>query len=175
MSATEPAENGESAPRLPPEPAAGGRRTRLKRVAIITAIAVVFVLISGLLARWLQVENTERDDDLALIESQAKGDVQGMLAKLSGCSTRPACVAQVRANTSNPRLLRKGSPKILQLQSSTAYSITGSTGKTRLAWTVIGRLPVVQCVQVRRTGNPISGIKVTLLALSTPIDNEGNC
>jgi len=171
MSATEPPQNGGPAA----ERATGGRRSHLKRVALITAAVTVFVLISGLLARWLQVENTERDDDLALIESQAKGDVQGVLAKLSGCSTRPACVAQVRANAANPRLLRKGAVKILQLESPTAYSLTGATGKTRLAWTVIGRLPVVQCVEVRRTGNPISGITVTLLALSTPIANEGNC
>ena len=29
---------------------------------------------------------------------------------------------------------------------------------TRLAWTVIGRLPVVQCVQVSRTGNVLAGL-----------------
>jgi hypothetical protein len=34
---------------------------------------------------------------------------------------------------------------------------------------------VVQCVQVRRSGNFLTGIHVHLLALSTPIDNEGQC
>jgi hypothetical protein len=40
---------------------------------------------------------------------------------------------------------------------------------------VIGRLPVVQCVEVRRTGNILSGIDVTLLSLSAPIANEADC
>jgi hypothetical protein len=65
--------------------------------------------------------------------------------------------------------------RILSLKSRTAYSLTGATGKTRLAWTVIGRLPVVQCVEVRRTGNALAGIHITLLSLSAPIPNEADC
>ena len=65
--------------------------------------------------------------------------------------------------------------KILQLESHTAYSLTGATGNTRVAWTVIGTLPVVQCVRVRRSGNFLTGIKVTLVGLSAPIPNEGGC
>jgi hypothetical protein len=81
----------------------------------------------------------------------------------------------VSANVANPRLRRSGGVKILQLTSSTAYSLTGATGKTRLAWTVIGALPVVQCIGVRRTGNAVSGIKVALTSLSAPIPNEADC
>ena len=44
-----------------------------------------------------------------------------------------------------------------------------------VAWPVLGKLPVVQCIDVRRTGNALTGVHVTLLALSKPIDNEGNC
>ena len=73
------------------------------------------------------------------------------------------------------RLRRPGAVKILSLKSRTAYSLTGAKGKTRLAWTVIGRLPVVQCVEVRRTGNPIAGIHIALLSLSAPIPNEADC
>jgi hypothetical protein len=65
--------------------------------------------------------------------------------------------------------------KILSLKSSTSYSPTGATGNTRLAWTVIGKLPVVQCIRVRRTGDFIRGISVTLLSLSAPIPNEADC
>ena len=65
--------------------------------------------------------------------------------------------------------------KILSLKSPTAYSLTGATGRTRLAWTVIGTLPVVQCVDVRRTGNALTGIQIELLALSAPIPNAGDC
>lgn len=133
----------------------------------------MFLVISGLLARWLSAENAERDKDLALIQAQARGDPAAMVALLSGCSKSPACVA-TQAN--NARALRRaGAVKILSVKSATAYSLTGATGTTRLAWTVIGRLPVVQCIGVRRTGNPISGIHITLVSLSAPIENEANC
>ena len=136
---------------------------------------LLFIAISGLLARFLSTENTERDADLALIAAQARGDVRGMLDQISGCRASPACVASVRANASNPRLLRKGAVKILQLTSPTAYSLTGASGRTRLAWSVIGKLPVVQCVGVRRGGNVITGVTITLVSLSAPIPNEGDC
>jgi hypothetical protein len=136
---------------------------------------LLFLALSGLLARFLSVENVERDAQLALIEAQARGDVPGMLARLRGCRQRPSCVAAVQRNAGNPRLRRAGAIKILSLKSSTAYSPTGATGMTRLAWTVIGRLPVVQCIEVRRTGNFLAGITVTLLSLSAPIPNEADC
>jgi len=136
---------------------------------------VLFIVISGLLARFLSVENVERDADLALIEAEAKGSVSGMLDKLSGCRESPSCVASVRANASNPRLRRAGAVKLLALSSPTAYSLTGATGKTRLAWTVIGTLPVVQCVDVHRSGNFLTGIHVQLIGLSAPIAGEGIC
>ena len=134
---------------------------------------LLFVAISGVLAKFLSTENVERDDEEALIQAQAMGDVNGMLGQLRGCRENLSCVATVRANAS--RLRRSGAVKILSLKSSTAYSLTGATGKTRLAWTVIGRLPVVQCVEVRRTGSLLTGITVTLLSLSAPISNEADC
>lgn len=133
----------------------------------------MFLVISGLLARFLSVENAERDRDLEVLQAQANGDAAAMLAKLSGCSASASCAATVRENAT--RLRRSGAVKILSLKSATAYSLTGATGKTRIAWTVIGLLPVVQCVEVRRTGNPISGIHVSLLSLSAPIPNEADC
>jgi hypothetical protein len=136
---------------------------------------VLFLAVSFLLARFLSTENTERDDELALIQAQAKGDVPGMLRLLNGCRKRPLCVALVRANAANPRLRRAGAVKILSIKSSTAYALTGTSGKTRLAWTVIGMLPVVQCVQVRRTGNFLKGLTISLLSLSAPIPNEADC
>jgi hypothetical protein len=136
---------------------------------------VVFLLLSGILARFLSVENAERDDELALIQAEARGDVPGMLSRLSGCRENPSCVASVQANANNPRLRRAGAVKILSLKSSTAYSLTGATGKTRLAWTVIGQLPVVQCLEVRRSGNFLAGVTIKLLSLSAPIPNEADC
>jgi hypothetical protein len=133
----------------------------------------LFLAISAVLARFLSIENVERDDEEALIQAQARGDVNGMLDRLSGCRLSASCVATVRANADSLR--RSGAAKILSLKSSTAYSLTGASGKTRLAWIVIGRLPVVQCVQVRRSGSFLTGITVTLLSLSAPISNEADC
>ena len=136
---------------------------------------LLFLLISGALARFLSTENVERDADLALIEAQARGDVGAMLRLLPGCSRHPGCVSAARLNAANPRLRRAGAVKILSLESATAYALTGATGRTRLAWTVIGKLPVVQCVGVRRSGSFVTGITVTLLSLSAPIENEAGC
>jgi hypothetical protein len=150
------------------------RRRRLLRT-LLAAGGIVVVLVGVVLARLLSVENAERDAALALIQAQARGDATAMIAQLSGCSGNPLCVAAVKANVANPRLRRPGAVKILSLSSATAYSLAGATGKTRLAWTVIGTLPVVQCVKVRRSGNFLTGIHVQLIGLSAPIDNEGLC
>ena len=148
---------------------------RRKRIALIAAGVIVFLLISVLLARFLTVENLERDRDLALIQAEARGDAAGMISRLGGCRQRPACVAEVKRILANPRVRRPGSVKILDLESDTAYSLDGAKGPSRVAWTVIGTLPVVQCVQVRRTGNFLTGIKVSLLRITPPIPNEGEC
>ncbi|MHB8533573.1 MAG: hypothetical protein ACYDC2_12715, partial [Solirubrobacteraceae bacterium] len=102
---------------------------------------LVFLVLSALLARWLQTENVERDADIALLEAQIRGDAAGMLSRLDGCTGKPSCVATVTANAKNPRLLRTGAVKILQLESNTAYSLGAATGPSRVAWTVIGKLP----------------------------------
>jgi hypothetical protein len=150
------------------------RRRRVLRIVFAVGVVVVLVVSAGL-ARFLSVENAERADEVALIQAEANGSTAAMLDELSGCRESPSCVASVKANASNPRLRRSGGVKILQLEASTAYSPFGATGKTRLAWTVIGALPVVQCVDVRRTGNFLTGVHVHLLGLSAPIANEGVC
>ncbi len=134
---------------------------------------VLFLAISAGLARFLSTENAERDDVLALLQAEAAGDEQGMISRLSGCRTSPACLASVRANAA--ALRRNGSVKILSLTSHSAYSLTGTTAPTRVAWTVIGHLPTVQCAKVRRSGDAITGMSVTLLSLSKPISSEGDC
>ncbi len=149
------------------------RRLRPVHIGLIALAVVLFLLVSFLLARFLQTENVERDEVLAVLAAQAQGNASGMLAKLDGCSVRARCSATVRADAASLR--RAGSVKILSLSSRTAYSLTGSTGATRVAWTVIGRLPVVQCVQVKRGGTFLGGISVKLLSISAPIPNEADC
>jgi hypothetical protein len=150
------------------------RRRRVLRALLAVGVIVVLV-VGALLGRFLSTENTERNDEAALIQAEARGDVTGMLALLSGCRQNPSCVALVRANAHNARLRRAGAVKILSLKSSTAYALSSSSGKTRVAWTVIGKLPVVQCVEVRRTGNFFKGITISVLTLSAPISNEADC
>ena len=61
------------------------------------------------------------------------------------------------------KLRRAGPVKILTLTSPTAVRADGRDGHdSRVAWTVIGRLPVVQCVAVKRSGNALTGVSVKL-------------
>jgi hypothetical protein len=149
-------------------------RRRLLRWVFGVGLLLV-LLISVLLARFLSVENAERGDEVALVQAEVRGDLAGMLGQLDGCSKSRSCVAAARANASDPHLRRSGAVKILQIESPTAYALFGASGKTRLAWTVIGSLPVVQCVDVRRTGNFLSGIHVHLMGIGAPISGEGKC
>jgi hypothetical protein len=148
-------------------------RLRPIHLALIALALVLFLAISVVLARFLSTENVERDAVLSVLVAQASGNAEAMLDKLDGCRSRPACVASVRSNSA--RLRRAGSVKILSLSSDTAYSLSASHGKTRVAWTMIGRLPVVQCVQVRRTGDFLTGMSVKLSSISAPIPNEADC
>jgi hypothetical protein len=152
-----------------------GTPTKVKRAVLIALGVLLFLAISAVLARFLTPDNLEREKDVALIKAEARGDAAGMIRQLHGCAGNPACVATQRENAANPRLRRSGEVKILSLSSATANSPTGATGTTRVAWTVIGQLPVVQCIQVRRTGNALTGVHVQLLALSRPIGNEADC
>ncbi len=135
------------------------------KIALIGAAVVVFLVISGLLARFLSVENVERDDVIALVQSEAGGDAAGMLSALHGCSG--TCPAIVQADA--VKLKGPGVVKVLAYHSATAFALTGRTGQTRVAWKLGSRLPYVQCITLRRGGNPVSGITVTLLRISKPI------
>ena len=146
---------------------------RRQRIASVVSALVLLAVVGVLLARYLLTENTERNDILAVLQAQAHGDAARELALLDGCRARSHCAATVRASA--VRLRRPGAVKILSIKSTTAGSLTDATGASRVAWTVIGRLPVVQCVVVRRSGNALQGLHVALLSLSAPIDNEAEC
>jgi hypothetical protein len=148
-------------------------RLRRRHIVPILLVLAVFLVLSAMLARFLSTENVERDDVLAALEAETSGNERALFSQLSGCRAIPRCVLDVKWNSTNLR--RRGSIKIVSLTSATAYSLTGATGHTRVAWVVLGRLPVVQCATVRRTGSFLTGISVSLLVLSKPIPNEGNC
>jgi hypothetical protein len=134
---------------------------------------LLFLTISGLLARFFSVESEEREDLVGVLQAEANGNAQAMMRGLSACGESPKCTAAVREDV--VKLRRPGSVKILTLTSHTAYALTGKTAPTRVAWTVIGRLPVVQCVQVKRTGNALTGVSVKLLSIGPQIAGEADC
>ncbi len=144
-----------------------------RRAKLLIAVGVVaFLAISFVLARYLLTENRERDAVLALLQDQARGDARAMLKRLDDCDAR--CRAAVQSNAR--RLKRQGEVKILAYDSSTSYALGGASGPTRVAWTIIDRqLPVVQCVEVVRGGNVLTGATISLRRLSVPIDRQGTC
>lgn len=162
------------APRRPRDWLLEQRRLPRRRLIAIGSIALaLFLAFSALLARYLSTENVERTDVLRLLQAEAAGEANRVIAQLSGCRAHAGCVAQAERNA---RTLRRAGPvKILTLDSPTAYALSGATGATRVAWTVIGQLPTVQCVSVTRRGNFLSGLSVTLTGLSAPIPGEADC
>jgi hypothetical protein len=132
----------------------------------------VFLGISFLLARGLTGSSAERGAVLDVLEAQAQGDADAVLAQLPACRAEPACVQVTEARVA--RLRRAGEVEILNYQPSARLSLTRRTGTGRVAWRAGGGLPVVQCVRVRREG-PLTGGGVTLVALSDPIGLERSC
>ena len=160
-------------------PGPGGRNRRARRfsrgtrIALITAGVLLFLAISGILARYFSAENVERDHEWALMQAEARGDVPEMLAQLSGCRSSPSCVETVRADAASLR--RPGAVELLSTQSTTNHSLHGSVGETRVAWKVSGRYPVVQCVRVHRSGDFLTGISVALLRVGPRIGSAADC
>ncbi|MHB8491797.1 MAG: hypothetical protein ACYDA6_06250 [Solirubrobacteraceae bacterium] len=165
MSTSPPERLGETAQR--------GKNRRGRRIALIALGVIVFLAISGWLARFLSNENAERNQIVTLLEAQAAGNPNAMLADLPGCAVVASCLATVRANATAQR--GAGSIKILALSSPTAYSLTDSEGETRVAWKLGTRLPVVQCVLVRRSGSAFTGLTVQLRRIGPPIGDTADC
>ena len=149
------------------------RPVRRARVLIPVLFGVfVFLGLSVLLARGLSGSGTERSDVLELVRAQARGDADGVLARLPACRREPACEQTTRERVDELR--RPGRVQILTYTPSTRLALTRRTGTGRVAWRAGGGRPVVQCVRVRRDG-PLTGGTVELLSVSAPIDSEGGC
>ena len=135
------------------------------RVGIAAAV-VAFLVVSALIARWLQADNAERAKVVRLLEAQVAGDADAMAAELESCDA--AC--RRLATT----LERPGELEIVRYDSDTARSFGAARGPTRVVWRTRSTLTTVQCVEVERTGSPADR-RVTLLRLSGPIDRQGSC
>ncbi len=147
-------------------------RRRVYLLLIVLAIAL-FLFISALLARAFSVDGAERSAITDLIQAQAHGDARGMIGRIKGCGTDPSCRARVAADAS--ALARGGTVTIIQVQPSAGFSLSGSVGTARVAWTVGSALPVVQCVRVRRDGDVLSGFRIELLRISARIKSDADC
>jgi len=146
---------------------------RRTAVMIAAGFAVfVFLGLSLLLARGLTGAGAERGEVLDVLEAQAAGDADSVLAQLPACRAEPACVQVTRARVR--QLEQQGAVEILNYRPSTQLSLTRRTGTGRVAWRAGAGRPVVQCVRVRREG-PLTGAGVELLALSDPIGLEAGC
>jgi hypothetical protein len=148
-------------------------RRPTRRTALIALAVVAFLGISTLVARYLTTDNAERNAIYQLLRAEARGDAAAMTGAIAGCGDRPSC--RTTAADLARRLKRPGPVKILNLDSKTSHALTDATGLTRVAWKAPGRFPVVQCVTVRRRGNPVTGTSITLLRLSAPIARTGLC
>ena len=141
------------------------------RLVVIAVADVAFLAVSAGVARWLTADNAERDKVTALLHAQLRGDAAGMLRELDECSG--GCVARVRANAA--RLRRPGRLLIAAYASSTSHALGADTGQTRVVWKTPTTLTVVQCVTVKRTGDPLRGMSIQLLGISGPIPRQSAC
>jgi hypothetical protein len=147
----------------------------MRRVYIV-GIAVgilLFLVISALLARVFSANSAEQSAITSLVQSEAHGDVNAIVDEIQGCGTDPAC--RTRAAVNAAALKHAGAVSIIQLQPSTSFSLGGTEGTARIAWSVGSPYPIVQCVKVRRAGNPISGLSVELLEVSRRIPSDAAC
>jgi hypothetical protein len=147
----------------------------MRRARVYIAVgfaAFLFLGLSALLARALTGSGTERSQVLELVEAQARGDADAVLAALPACRAEPACVTLMRDRTA--ALRRDGAVELLTYDPSVRVALTNRTGVGRVAWRAGNSDPVVQCVRVRREG-PLTGAEVELLAISAPIGGDESC
>ncbi len=142
-------------------------------IAAIAGAIIVFLVLSALLARVFSANSAEQSAITALVKDEARGDENAVIGDVAGCSTSQAC--RTRAGYNATALKHAGAVSIIQLQPSTSFSIAGTLGTARVAWSVGASLPIVQCVRVRRTGSVISGLKVQLLEVSRRIASDTAC
>lgn len=146
----------------------------LRRSFVIALSVAAFLVVSFMMARFLTQENRERAAVTDLLVAQARGDASGMVALLDGCDADAACRANVTRQAR--RLQRSGAVKILSYQSSTSYAIGSERGPTRVAWNVNDTgFPVVQCVQVERSGVAALNGGIVLRRISAPISGGSLC
>ena len=147
--------------------------SRPARIGLVALGVLVFLALSAMLARWLGAATAERNEATEVIKLQARGDARGVVQKIEGCRLDPACVARITRQVQ--RLRTPGRVRIVRVEDVAGLALGSRTDTARIVWKAGTRLPTVQCVRVRRSGNPISGYQVDVLALGAPIGREASC
>jgi hypothetical protein len=147
-------------------------RRRLYLAGIGIAL-LLFLAVSALLARAFSANGAERSAITTLVQAEARGDSEAVLRQIQDCRTTPSCRQRVAQNAA--ALRRPGTVSILQLQTSTDFSLTSTLGTARVAWRANGSLPIVQCLRVRRAGDVVSGLRVELLEISPRLKGDAVC
>jgi hypothetical protein len=147
--------------------------SRPARIALVTLAVVVFGVISVLVARLLGASTAARNDVTELIKLQAHGDAAGVVRRIDGCRADPACVGRITAQVA--RLRTTGRVRIVRVDDVANLSLGSRTDTARVVWKAGTRLPTVQCVRVRRAGNPVAGYDIDVLSLTPPIGREASC
>jgi hypothetical protein len=148
-------------------------RRRSARIGLVAAAVVVFLVLSALLARVLTANEAERTRVVRLLDAEARGDARAAVRLVGGCPAIPACSSALRAQVT--RLRHPGRVEVLRYEPATHFSLGGSRGVARVAWRIATGPPIVQCIGIHRTGNPIGGLGVQLTAVSAPIPGEAGC
>ncbi|MDQ6607705.1 MAG: hypothetical protein M3Z06_14310 [Actinomycetota bacterium] len=141
-------------------------------ILLIAVCLVVFLGVSAILARVFSIDGAERAAITALVQAEARGDQAGMIKQLYHCGD-PACRQRVAYDAARLRL--PGGVSIILINPSAGFSLTGSTGTARVAWSAGNSLPVVQCVKVQRAGNALSGLRIRLLKIGKRIKSDTAC
>jgi len=65
--------------------------------------------------------------------------------------------------------------RVVRVDGPSRLVVGPRTGTARVVWSAAGRLPMVQCVTVRRDGDLLAGFEVSVRAVSRPIGREAAC
>jgi len=148
--------------------------SRARRISLIAAGVIAFLAVSVLVARVLSAASAERSAVVTLIEDQVSGDAAGVIADVKGCAKDAVCSSATRA-----RVARLRSPRdrveVVRFDGPSSFVLVSRTGVARIVWKTQTRLPTVQCVRVRRSGDVLSGFEVSVLGVSAPSGREESC
>lgn len=142
-------------------------------LVLIVLVVLAFLAVSGLLARVWSADGAESTAVAAIVQAEARGDQNAMLASLHGCRSSTACRARVAYDIA--ALTRAGRVTILHFNGSTGFSFAGTLGTARVAWRTPSSLPIVQCLRVRRAGSALGTFHIQVLWISKRIASDLDC